>query len=108
MSRLKRLRSSLWWRRLTNKFVLATLFFLIWMIFLDSNSVLIQFELDDRLKDLEDGILYYQTELKDTQRQLDELASNPEKLEKFAREKYWMHRPGEHILLVDPLGVKDE
>jgi cell division protein FtsB len=57
---------------------------------------------------LEDGIDFYQRELEDTQRQLDELASDPEKLEKFARENYWMHRPGERVALVDPLTEDDE
>lgn len=75
---------------------------------MDSNSLIIQFELDARLKELETGIQYYEKELNDTQRQLDELASDPEKLEKFARETYWMHKPGEHVLLVDPIGVSND
>jgi cell division protein DivIC len=108
MSRLKELQSSVWWKRLTNKYALVTLFFVVWMALLDSNSALIQWELDARLQALEDGIDFYQRELEDTQRQLDELASDPEKLEKFARENYWMHRPGERVALVDPLTEDDE
>lgn len=108
MARIASLKDAIWWKRLSNKYVLVTLFFVVWMAFLDSNSALIQWELDARLQALEDGIQFYQHELEDTQRQLDELASDPEKLEKFARENYWMHRPGERVALVDPIAKDDE
>ncbi|NDD19120.1 MAG: septum formation initiator family protein [Flavobacteriia bacterium] len=108
MSRWQTLRTSPWWKRLTNKYTLVTLFFVIWMAFLDSSSALIQWELDARLRALEDGIDFYQRELKETQRQLDELASDPDKLEKFARETYWMHKPGERVALVSPESESNE
>ncbi|HAG05533.1 MAG TPA: septum formation initiator, partial [Cryomorphaceae bacterium] len=38
MSRWQTLRSSTWWKRLTNKYALVTLFFVVWMAFLDSSS----------------------------------------------------------------------
>ena len=72
------------------------------MAFVDSNSMLIQMQLEAEVRALEDGIEFYPKELEDISRQLDELASDPEKLEKFAREQYWMHRPGEHLILVQP------
>jgi cell division protein FtsB len=93
MSRWQTLRSSTWWKRLTNKYTLVTLF---------------QWELDARLRALEDGIEFYQRELEETQRQLDELASDPDKLEKFARETYWMHKPGERVALVAPESETDD
>ncbi|MEJ6738121.1 MAG: septum formation initiator family protein [Cryomorphaceae bacterium] len=108
MTRWQQMRTSPWWGRLTHKYTLVTLFFVIWMAFVDSNSALIQWELDARFQALEDGISFYQKELEETQRQLDELASDPEKLEKYARERYWMHRPGERVALVNPSTSKDE
>jgi len=108
MNRWQRIRANVWYRRLTNKYVLATLFFLVWMTFADSNSMVLQMELDAERRALENGIEFYQKELEKARRQLDELASDPEKLEKFARETYWMRRDGEHVILVEPLDSDNE
>jgi cell division protein FtsB len=74
---------------------------------LDSNNVQIQWELDQEARALEDGVHYYRYELQKTQKRLNELESDPVQLEKFARETYWMHRPGEEVLLVEPLDPED-
>jgi cell division protein FtsB len=88
---------------LRSKYVLAGLLFAVWMLFLDSNNLFIQWELSQELRALEDGVEYYRKELTQTQRRLNELESDPKQLEKFARETYWMHRPGEEVMLVEPL-----
>lgn len=80
---------------------MATLIFAVWMLFLDANSWLIHRELSKEIDDLEDGIEFYQTELEKNKKELEELESNPEKLEKFAREKYWLHRDGEEVTLIE-------
>jgi cell division protein FtsB len=94
-------------RRIPNfhrsKYVLAGLLFAVWMLFLDSNNLFIQWELSQEVRALEDGVEYYRKELTQTQRRLNELESDPKQLEKFARETYWMHRPGEEVMLVEPL-----
>lgn len=90
-----------WFIIATNKFVLATVGFIIWMLFLDVNSYLIHHELNGEIDELEQSIEYYQTEIARDKTQLEELTSDPEKLEKFAREQYWMKKPGEEIYLVE-------
>ncbi len=81
--------------------MLATLGFIFWMLFLDVNSLLMHLELNDEKKDLQQSIQYYEAEIATDKKQLEELTSNPEMLEKFAREQYWMKRPGEEIYLID-------
>jgi cell division protein FtsB len=90
-----------------NKYVLAGLLFSVWMLFFDSNNLFIQYELRQEVRALEDGLRYYRTELDKTQKRLSELESDPKQLEKFARETYWMHRPGEEVLLVEPQDPDD-
>ncbi len=90
-----------WVKFATNKFILATLAFVLWMFFLDVNSVLIHYELNADKEELEQSILYYRTEIAKDKQLLEELTSDPEKLEKFAREQYWMKRPGEEIYLIE-------
>lgn len=71
------------------------------MLFMDDNSWIVLNELNGEIEDLEEGIEYYAKELETNQKELKELESNPASLEKFAREKYWMVKPGEEIFLVD-------
>lgn len=95
------IKSKRWYKILTNKFVLATLVFAIWMVFLDVNSLMIHSELNRDIDELEQSIEYYQSEIISDKKKLEELTSNPEKLEKFAREEYWMKRPGEEIYIIE-------
>lgn len=98
---LQKLRNSRWFGIATNKFVIATLGFVVWMLFLDVNSYLIHHELDNEIEELEESIDYYQSEIEHDKKKLEELTTDPEKLEKFAREQYWMHKPGEEIYIIE-------
>lgn len=86
---------------LTNKYGLAIVIFGVWMTFLDSNSLLINNDLTQEINKLDKDIEFYETELVDMRRELHELESNPEAFEKYAREKFWMHKPGEKIVLIE-------
>ncbi len=99
--RWQKLQSSRWFMVLTNKFVMATLAFIVWMLFLDINSYLIHNELNTEIDELEQSIDYYQIEIASDEMKLEELTTDDKKLEKFAREEYWMHRKGERIFLIE-------
>jgi cell division protein DivIC len=96
-----KLKSTRWFTILTNKFVMATLGFVVWMLFLDINSYLIHHELNTEIEELEESIQYYRTEIESDEKKLEELTTDDKKLEKFAREQYWMHREGEQIFLIE-------
>lgn len=96
-----KLKSNIWIKRLGNRYVLVGLAFAIWMLFLDANSYLVHRELDQELNRMEENILYYKKELEVIREQLQALESDPEKLEKFARETFFMHREGEEIYLIE-------
>lgn len=99
--RWQQLLSQRWFRIISNKFFLTTIGFVAWMLFLDVNSYLIHRELDKEIEELQESIDYYNREIAIDKKQLQELNSDPEKLEKFAREQYWMKRPGEEIYLIE-------
>ena len=84
----------------SNFYLLATLSFLIWMIFIDSNNLPTQWRLTKRLWDLEDQKEYYKQKKVQIQQERNALFSNPELLEKFAREKYLMKKPTEDLYVV--------
>lgn len=100
-SSMKNVKNKRWFKILTNKFVLATSFFLVWMMFIDDNSWLMLYELNDEIEELETGIEYYSKELEINKKEINELESDPALFEKFAREKYWMVKPGEEIYLIE-------
>jgi hypothetical protein len=70
------------------------------MIFIDSNNVIYQIELIKKLSDLEDQKEFYIERKKKIENERLELMSNPELLEKFAREKYLMKKKTEDLYVV--------
>ena len=70
------------------------------MIFIDSNNLVNQFKLSQKLNQLEDQKEYYQERKVKIKSEREELMSNPELLEKFAREKYLMKKPSEDLYVI--------
>ncbi len=83
-----------------NKFFIVTVAFVVWMVFFDKNDLLAQYQYHEQLVKLEQERDFYQTQTDKVNKDLDELTSNPQKLEKFAREKYLMKKDGEDVFVV--------
>lgn len=75
-------------------------FFFLWMMFFDRNNMLEQYKLRSQLNDLIDEKEYYLREMEKAQKEYDELFTNQESLEKFAREKYLMKKDNEDIFVI--------
>jgi len=84
----------------TNFYFLAGAFFLCWMIFIDSNNLINQFKLSRKLSELEDRKEYYLERKEKIKAEREELMSNPELMEKFAREKYMMKKESEDLYVI--------
>lgn len=87
-------------KNLTNKYVIVSLFFLLWMAFLDNYSLINHHELDTQINDLEDNKNYYQNEIQKDKKNIKKL-QNPLEIEHYAREKYYMKRDSEDIYIID-------
>src|ERR1700748_673632 len=83
-----------------NKFFLVTLAFVVWMVFFDKNDLLSQYQYHQQVSKLKQERDFYKSETDKVTRDLDELTSNPAKLEKFAREKYLMKKDNEDVFVV--------
>ena len=86
---------------LTNKYLVSSVFFIVWMLFFDQRDY---FQLKDRhaeLQKLEAKKQYYVQEIEKTRKQLEDLQNNPAALEKFAREHYVMKKDGEDIYIIE-------
>jgi cell division protein FtsB len=83
-----------------NKFFLASTAFIVWMLFFDKNDVNSQFEYRSQVNKLEAEKDFYTKEIKTAESDLQELTTNPEKLEKFARERYFMKKDNEDVFII--------
>lgn len=86
---------------LKNKFVLTSVIFIVWMLFFDQNNVVERLRAYAEYRQLLSDKDYYQKKIEDDTQKLDELRTNNENLEKFAREQYLMKKDNEDIFIVE-------
>ena len=89
-------------RWLRSFYFLTGLAFLVWMFLFDANDLMRQYDMYAKLQELEGDREYYLREIEKVKKDRAELLSSPELLEKFAREKYIMKRPGEDVFVLVP------
>jgi cell division protein DivIC len=85
-----------------NRYLLALAAFVVWMLFFDKNDFFIQMQRYQELKELNEKIDYYKSQITYTQAEIKALENDPGTLEKYAREKYFMKRSNEEIFVVAP------
>jgi cell division protein DivIC len=83
-----------------NFYFIAGSVFLIWMLFFDSNDFFNQYRLSRKLTNLEKQKTYYLEKIDQVKKDREELFSNQELLEKFAREKYLMKKENEDLYII--------
>jgi len=83
-----------------NKYLIAGVAFLTWMLFFDRNDLMSQYEYRTQLNKLEAEKEFYTIESAKAVKDLNELTTNQSKLEKFAREKYLMKKENEDVFVI--------
>lgn len=83
-----------------NRYIVVLIFFGVWILFLDDASLLQHTSLNKEIKTLESNKMYYKDEIKKDKEQIKEL-NNIEKIEYYAREKYYMQRPQEDVYIIE-------
>ncbi len=79
-----------------NKYSVSACLFVVWMLFFDKHNFFTQWNLRSAVSQLENSIEDYQEQLAETETAHKDLMNNKEK---FAREKYLMHRPDEDVFI---------
>jgi cell division protein DivIC len=86
---------------LKNKYVLTSIFFAVWILFIDDRDfITTHFRHVKELHKLEARKLYFEEQILTVRKELNQLKSNPATLEKYAREKYLMKRDNEDLFVV--------
>jgi hypothetical protein len=87
-----------------NKYFIAGIAFLTWMLFFDRNDLMSQYEYRTQLNKLEAEKEFYLQQTEKAVKDLNELTTDKVKLEKFAREKYLMKKKNEDVFVI----IKEE
>jgi len=87
-------------KHITNRFVIAIIVFLIWIIFIDDNSLIYLHGLDKDVDKLEQQKDFYQKGIEQQKQELKDLQDD-KKLQKYAREKLLMKKEGEDIYIIE-------
>ena len=77
------------------------------MLFFDRNDLMSQYEYGSKVKKLQEEKEFYIRETEQVRKDLSELTTNRDRLEKFAREKYLMKKDNEHIYIIIPEQSKE-
>jgi len=70
------------------------------MFFFVSNDLVTQYQLNRKLNDLENEKAYFEEKILEVKKDREELLSNRELLEKFARENYFMKKQSEDLYII--------
>ena len=84
-----------------NKYALTAFIFLIWMFVFDTNTIPSQVRLTMQIDEMEEKKNYYKEEIEVVNQSLEDLLTNEETQEKFARENYLMKRKNEDVFVIE-------
>jgi len=85
---------------MTNKYLLASSFFIVWLLFFDHNDFFLQSKRNHELKEVREKAGFYRERIVETKKEVDALRKNAASLERVAREKYLMKKDNEDLFLV--------
>jgi len=87
-------------RFVRNKYFLATVAFVVWMLFFDHNNLFLHLDYRSTLNELKQSKEHFQQQIEKTSTELELMKKNPRWMEKVAREQYLMKKDGEDIYLI--------
>ncbi|AMQ00411.1 Septum formation initiator [Pedobacter cryoconitis] len=90
-----------------NKYFLSTAAFAVWMLFFDKNDMLSQYEYRAEVHKLQEEKDFYEKQTAQVKKDLNELNTNLNTAEKFAREKYFMKKDNEDVFVIIKATPKD-
>ena len=84
-----------------NAYWLVTIAFLIVTLTVGDSSLYKRYTYDEKIRGLEKEIEHYQQEIEENSKKLNDLHTDKEGLERFAREEYFMKRANEDVFIIE-------
>ena len=100
LSFFKKFTANKYFKLLTNIYILTSLLFLFWMLFMDTNSYLFHKELNNEINDLKQQREKLKIEIEKDKKLIKDL-NNIDNYEAFARENFFMKRDDEEIYIIE-------
>jgi len=95
LQRCKRVIGKRWY----SKYTIALVAFLVWVLFFNKFNFATQRNLSESIEKLEKEKISIIEKTKETREQLEDIELHKER---YAREHYFMHKPNEEILVINP------
>ena len=83
-----------------NAYWLVTIVFFALTIVMGDSSLYKRYTYDEKIRSLEKEIKHYQKEIEINSKKLNDLHTDKEGLERFAREEYFMKKPNEDVYII--------
>ena len=83
-----------------NKYFLSLVGFSVWVIFFDQHNLVDRYKSKQRLNQLKQDTVFYQKKIRSDRESIRLLKTNPQNLERFAREQYLMKAPDEEVFVI--------
>jgi len=87
-------------RILRNKYILTLLVLFIWLLIFDRNNLIDRIKYLRAVNEMEKQKMYYIEKIKEDSTRLNQLKTDNENLEKFAREQYFMKKDNEEVFVI--------
>ena len=81
-----------------NKFTISSMIFLVWITFFDNHNLIDRYKVSSNLNKMEAELASYKEMIAVAKRDRAEFEKNKEK---YAREKYYMHRADEEVFIIE-------
>ena len=100
MEIFKKIKSSKFFKVVSNLYILISVVFFIWIFFIDSNSILVNIKLNKEISELKDRKDILENQIQMDKKIISNL-QNQDSLEKYAREKLYMKKENEEIFIIE-------
>ena len=97
---LKKISENKYFKFFTNLYVMTSLLFLFWMLFIDTNSLMFHKELNNEIRDLTEQRNKLKIEIEKDKKLIKDL-NDIDNYEKFARENFYMKKDDEEIYIIE-------
>ena len=93
-------RGSKYGKALRNKYILTAVIFIAWLLLFDQNNLSERRKSSREYNQLLEEKAYYLKKIDEDRKRINELKTNNDNLEKFAREQYLMKKDNEDIFVI--------
>ncbi|MDR1332678.1 MAG: septum formation initiator family protein [Tannerella sp.] len=83
-----------------NRYWLVTIVFLAVTFTVGDSNLYVRYRYEEEIRRLEREIRYYHREVEANRKKLDDLKTNRERMERYAREEFFMKKRGEDIFII--------